>query len=501
MSDALVFEALRSEDSLVVVEAPAGCGKTFQAASFAADVATGIAPGRVLILAHTHAAVDTFAERCSERSRVDIRTIDSLVVAIAAAYPGSVHVTGDVGAWARASANGYSILAARVATLLNRSPGIARMLAHRYPVVVCDEHQDTSADQHAIVMALHDAGARIRIFGDPMQALFEDTSDKDAETRWQSLTSAASRVETLDTPHRWRATPELGGWILNVRSALQAGRRIDLGSPPSSVTIVRADNRAAARNRYQVTSIERQPIDAATNVAHGLFVLAAHTMTVDALRAFFNRRFPIWEGHVRNALAKLTTAIEKDTGDPIKVAVAVLRFTDSVCTGFTHSAFGKDLLTEIGRGCTPPRKGKPAILQELGKLILAEPDHRGVAKFLRRLRLASRSTPAFHCVRIDYAREFTDAIALGAHTDVQSGLSEIARRRATTRSHPPGQAISTVHKAKGLERPNVLLLPCDKTHFPDTPKSRRVLYVAISRATKHLTLVVPNTEPSPLLII
>ena len=80
MSDASVAAALRSSERLVVVEAPAGCGKTFQGAQYARDIAESIGGGRVLILAHTHAAVDVFASRTREAGRhVDIRTIDSLI--------------------------------------------------------------------------------------------------------------------------------------------------------------------------------------------------------------------------------------------------------------------------------------------------------------------------------------------------------------------------------------------------------------------------------------
>ena len=39
---------------------------------------------------------------------------------------------------------------------------IATAAARRYPVVLCDEHQDSSGDQHAIVMALAD---RVRACG------------------------------------------------------------------------------------------------------------------------------------------------------------------------------------------------------------------------------------------------------------------------------------------------------------------------------------------------
>ena len=77
MSDASVAEALRSDAHLVVVEAPGGCGKTFQGASYARDVAPTLGQGRLLILTHTNAACDVFASRTKGMSRrVEIRTID-----------------------------------------------------------------------------------------------------------------------------------------------------------------------------------------------------------------------------------------------------------------------------------------------------------------------------------------------------------------------------------------------------------------------------------------
>ncbi|MGE3774812.1 MAG: ATP-binding domain-containing protein [Gammaproteobacteria bacterium] len=66
---------------------------------------------------------------------------------------------------------------------------------------------------------------------------------------------------------------------------------------------------------------------------------------------------------------------------------------------------------------------------------------------------------------------------------------------------PPSKSIATIHKAKGLECENALLIPCDKAHFPDTDAARCRLYVALSRARRSLTLVVSAASPSPLLKI
>ena len=85
MSDVSVAAALRSPARLVVVEAPAGCGKTFQGAEYAREIAGKIGDRRVLILTHTHAACDVFASRTrGTEGRVDIRTIDRLIGQIAA---------------------------------------------------------------------------------------------------------------------------------------------------------------------------------------------------------------------------------------------------------------------------------------------------------------------------------------------------------------------------------------------------------------------------------
>jgi Rad3-related DNA helicase len=87
MSDASVSAALRSTAKLVLVEAPAGCGKTYQGASYARDIADSLGSGRLLILTHTHAACSVFHSRTlGVGSRVEIRTIDSLVSDLTDAY-------------------------------------------------------------------------------------------------------------------------------------------------------------------------------------------------------------------------------------------------------------------------------------------------------------------------------------------------------------------------------------------------------------------------------
>ena len=101
MNDASVARVLRSEARLVLVEAPAGFGKTFQECEYAKELLPELFPGRLLVLTHTHAACDAFDARTTAlHRRVEIRTIDSLITEIASAYHSSIGLPAAVPAWA-----------------------------------------------------------------------------------------------------------------------------------------------------------------------------------------------------------------------------------------------------------------------------------------------------------------------------------------------------------------------------------------------------------------
>lgn len=503
MSDDSVRSALRSTAALVVIEAPGGCGKTHQGSEFTRDVAALVKPGRLLILTHTHAACSVFDGKTKGiGGHVEIRTIDSLISQIASAYHLGLGLPPDAAVWARQNGKeGYGQLAVRVAALLKRYPSIAGALASRYPLIVCDEHQDCTGEQHAVVMAIHQAGAQLRIFADPMQKIFKDTSFTGGclPLDWEELKRQADSFEELDVPHRWSdGDPELGKWILRARTALKNGNTIDLTSGvPAAVKIIRADSAAYGYGDYRLASADRRPIDAFVNSSASLMVLAHHSITVAALRPFFNRRILLWEGHTRKGLEALVELLgTPQTAESL--AKGIIKFMAEVGTGFSASAFGNDLEKEAREGCTARRRGKPAKVQSLAQLLVDQPDFRGVSKVLARLAALRENDDDFKIIHIDYEKEFWEAVRLGEYATVEEGLSHIAHKRTYSRPSPPPKSLSTVHKAKGLECEDVLLVACDATQFPDTPLGRCLLYVALSRAKKNLMIVIPRSNPSPL---
>jgi DNA helicase-2/ATP-dependent DNA helicase PcrA len=343
VSDEAVHAALRSEARLVVIEAPAGCGKTHQGAEYAKDVAIAGGRGRPLILTHTHAACSVFAERTrgnNLRSRVDIRTIDSLIGQVAEAYHASLGLPGDIAGWVRGRDDGHTQLASRVAAFINRHGMIADAIARRHPVVICDEHQDASGDQHSVVKSIHNKGALLRVFADPMQRIFGDR-ESGAGYDWDTFTGAANTFTALNTPHRWgQSCPDLGQWTLEVRRRLRDGGLVDLrdGRRPQSVQVVIAENRAQRNLAYQLSAQDRRAIDAFELHHQGLLILTRYNETAAALRSFFNRRVPLWEGYTRYALDRLVNAVVAARGSGERLGAAIVAFMGEVGIGLSTNA-------------------------------------------------------------------------------------------------------------------------------------------------------------------
>src|SRR4051794_14200278 len=79
---------IRGADSVVVVEAAAGCGKTHEAVEATVDLAGAVGEGQeVLLLTHTNAARDVYAERLKGSSaHARMQTLDSLAVELVQRY-------------------------------------------------------------------------------------------------------------------------------------------------------------------------------------------------------------------------------------------------------------------------------------------------------------------------------------------------------------------------------------------------------------------------------
>ncbi len=512
MTDDEVGALLRSPNPLVVVDAPAGCGKTYQGASYAKDAASGLNSGQVLILTHTHAARTVFAERTRDIShRVEIRTIDGFLTELASAYHRVLGLPQDVAIWARDTHNGFDVVAEKCSGFLAGAKTVASALSARYPVIICDEHQDASEAQHSAIMALKSTGSSLRIFGDPMQLIFASGANDGNGSKERAIQKGLARWEALrtdgvpgelETPHRWATgSPDLGRWVLHARTALKRGDAIDLtGPPPSGLTIHFAENVARSdHNAYMLEKDKRKPIDNHIKSKQQILMLSNGNDRVDHINSLLYRRFSIWEGHTRSFLSDLVKCIRESRGQAISICEGLLIFIESIAVGFTRSLHGKVFIEEVANACAKPRKGSRAHLQAMARHLLDAPDHKGVSRVLSHLvDLVQRAEKGFDEIKLDLKHELHDAIRLGSFNCPDEGFAEISRRRTFTHPKPPLKCLSTIHKSKGLECENAMIIPCDRAAFTNTQYKRHLLYVGLSRAKSSLFLVLSKRTPSPL---
>jgi len=218
---------------LVLVNAPAGCGKTH----FAADLAVARAPTlergqRVLMLSHTNIAVEEFerrARRAGAAKKIYASTLASFLMEIVRPYVDAYGLPRDPDyLFANQTRLGgyFNDIETSCLALLQKNKSVGRLLAKIFPLVVVDEHQDSNARQHGIIMEIaRYMDVQLRVLADPMQNIIPI----DALIEWDLIREEFDSEITLTIPHRWHSlgAKELGEWIMLQRESLQSIGRID----------------------------------------------------------------------------------------------------------------------------------------------------------------------------------------------------------------------------------------------------------------------------------
>jgi hypothetical protein len=486
-----VDDLLHSEAPLVVIEAAAGCGKTWTAAKFARETSArlGRPLQRVLLLSHTHAACGEFHRRCSAPGlRVDVETCDSFALKVVSPYARALGLPFPLeSAIGRVGGVPFGTLSEKAVELVQRAPIVARLISAQYPVIILDEHQDASSAQHNLAMLLMKiGGSRLRIFGDPMQALHDGVAGEFVD--WEELWRSCRDRHELTDPKRWSEEPELGQWITAARSTLRRGGVLKLKDAPASV-LVTTTPELAGRKKFKNPQLANEILHGFLDAGSGRAVIIAHLGDmVRTLAQSCNWRAKVNEGAALEHLDRLLSEAEADEVTAGALAAGFLVFVASTGSGFQKTT-RDGLRARLGDTLDQRRAGKTQVvwLHALSAIYQA-PNHYGLAAAMD---ILMRETPSGYRVRLrDHASTLR---ALGRTDDPREHLQALSRLRRR-RNLPPLNA-STVHKAKGLEFRRVLVCPADQHQYPGTPYGARLLYVAMSRATHHLTIVTDAVSP------
>lgn len=225
------------DERVVVIEAAAGCGKTFEAVGGTTALAQQLEDGQeVLLLTHTNSARRVFEGRLSVAgTRATMQTLDSLAFEVVKRYAPHLGLEQPVVPDAVHRGHpSFKDIRGMARRLLESAPAVAEGLAWRHPVILVDEHQDSSDDQHAVVAAIAEKrDTRVRYFGDRLQSIYGFDGGGGA---WDSLCEQHEKA-TLEFGQRWNENAELRDWLFSARRALLAGEPIDLRDRPRCVHV------------------------------------------------------------------------------------------------------------------------------------------------------------------------------------------------------------------------------------------------------------------------
>lgn len=484
----LLDDLLHSDAPLVVVEAAAGCGKTWTAAKFAKEMSARLTHQRVLLLSHTHGACGEFHRRCvGPGLRIDVETCDSFALKVVGPYAAALGLPYPFDHFVGRPGLPFETIRAKAADLVRRSPTVARLISARYPVIILDEHQDASLTQHQLVMTLMTVGgSRLRVFGDPMQALHSGSGEDYVD--WDTLWASCSNRRELTEPKRWNEAPELGRWITAARKILKAGESVGLNDAPSEVR-VRPETGLVGRKKFKNPRLAGEILHSFLDDGQGRAVVIAHLSDmVRALAQGANWRAGVNEGAVLEYLDRLLAEAEEEAATAAKLAVGFLTFVTDIGSGLPK-ALREGLGNRAGTQLNLAQAGVKQLpwLHAL-EAIYTDPSHRGLATAMERVAV---NPPAGYRVRLgDHAAALR---AIGRTDDPRGHLHALSRLRR--RRSLPHLSTSTVHKAKGLEFRRVLVCPADARQYPPTAYGARLFYVAMSRATHQLTIVTDASAP------
>jgi DNA helicase-2/ATP-dependent DNA helicase PcrA len=385
--------------------------------------------------------------------------------------------------------------------LLESQPTVARAYAARYPAVIADEHQDASALQDAIVRRF--GVVRLVVLADDMQLIhgFRGADLDRLRCHWRECGAR----HQLKTPHRWNGRPNEGRWLLALRDRLRdqqaaaprpAGvRLIDypqqhgingalfklkvtvpglLRSGHESVAVLVRENTDLAKVRNYLMSNNMRPRqlggtkdfeEARRDIEQLPLLTDAHSVALHA-----HERLTVLVPSVPNAVAEQLKRRLKPEGpkhpSAKPEAAALLRAFDDIY-----------------------RHGPSAYFHTMDRL------------------LATCGELGYHLPRADATRAICQtAAALMPGADITDAVAAYGQHVAATYHQTPqrtdrGLFLMTAHQAKGKEFDAIVIVSLDARRWPDDDDHRRLLYVALTRATRSWTLISPATDASPMLTL
>jgi DNA helicase-2/ATP-dependent DNA helicase PcrA len=443
-------DLLRVERGAIV--APAGHGKTELIANVAA------LGRRTLVLTHTNAGIQAIRSRL-KRLRVPqasaaVDTISGWSLRYAHGFRGTAKPPADLPVGPQWDEVHRGVLAALAI------PAVRQVVEASYDRILIDEYQDCNGPQHELAMALSGIAPTL-VFGDPMQGIFEFAG---ATLSWDDeIHRHFPLLGELETPHRWREkNPELGEWIMDARTRLMRGERVDFAGP---VSYREADDAFDMGALFE--SIEgKEGSIAAIHCNKGLCYRIA---------AAARGGYQAIEEMAARTMSDFARQWDRAADADRRLATMRWLFSETFST------------QKLAEGQAPP--AEEARIGAAIQAAVAGLGEDGPRAALEMLTL-TRKLPRARLHRQELLRDVERAIGevAAGRCDTMVEAAERVRDRASIVSRKlPKRTVSTPLLLKGLEFDHVVVP--DATHFGGERNAQaKLFYVTISRPTRSLTI-------------
>ncbi len=229
-----------------------------------------------------------------------------------------------------------------------------------------------------------------------------------------------------------------------------------------------------------------------------MVVLVRSNADALTLAADADLELDFFEGSNLGAVDLFLNNVLEGEDDPSALLDAILRLLSGTgrWSGTGASALRYELNAAIGAsGQEAGQLDHPLVARKVVSALVSDPTFQGA---IRSLHLILRNGKS-----LGWAKHSPNALGvLGSLPEApltdQIYDAAYAAQQALAASPMPRRCVSTIHKAKGREFPHAVLADAGVGTFRGTRADRNLFYVAISRPTESLTLVLPKV-PSPLI--
>lgn len=421
------------------------------------------------------------------------------------------------------------------ASILEQVRALRRSYACAYPLILADEYQDTSDDQHKLIQQLRSPGQLICL-GDEEQRIYDwDSITGSRPDRLQRLVSEeALRPILLPHNHRSSSAPEIYAVAHAVLKAVPRVRK------SSAVKVYKYGDNKQLENvlKREILSLENA-IRAARGQGRVTLAVMTYTNTFIASLSQMLRRvsdgngysYPFYHqllirpedlGIAWRAIMECLTCSDPDArASALLLGAAGLHRTNSSKSVFTDAENLEKWAEQLNRGTFNGRTKSVQILR--GKLAVigrwtGDPTA-DVEQVCRALDAAScrHLAPLVRALEIRPPHDSSSDLAQRLNTsfsrdrdyrnapkDAEASL--LVERLEVASGIGPARTLMTLHKCKGKEFDGVIivdgrshesvLIPKDKP--PQFPRSRRLLHVGLTRARYGARLLTPYGDECPI---